>query len=535
MFPLGWDGLNGPLFDWYRELSCQQINRLQIRKDSSGAVPHRFIVAHLIDHSIQRFDRRLKSKNSGEIGIISLLKTSTIETVDEIEMVEPSTRPSLEAQTKCEVDLYLAGDMSILAILSACYGISRDDYAHNYALLRYNCYFFSWTILAIVSRLKIPNSIPQTPQVFARIEPRLEALTVTLANGLSQAVIGMVLDTVTAFNRGVGYMTLMRGSSWIDTVIWSMPMRFLRFVMRNMMKFRLHPNLIPHIQKQLFSELVPKLKLMLESKLHAHPIPANLHNSLWLSEVQGVVERAIRAETTNTVWDVMWDTLGGAGSDINVFEVARDVSQARIDEGHGGNEAQFSAIWNAALYAALPAVRRSAHGRVPDGTTTRETIFDDAWCSARDSALEAAQGVVRATAAKLNNKTRDVLWEKVWAVWNQTWEVSQGRARQSVLSSVNTMANALVHSVVEAVLLEIGGPHLRIAPVTVNVEDEATSVPSSNMHMTHAELQDLIQKLIRESSREQDSHSIATAMGRVWKISRSALIPEPTMEYDAPK
>ncbi|KAG9075463.1 hypothetical protein FRC06_010078, partial [Ceratobasidium sp. 370] len=87
------------------------------------------------------------------------------------------------------------------------------------------------------------------------------------------------------------------------------------------MTFRLHSNLIPHLQKQLFSELVPKLKLMIESKLHAHLIPASIHNTLWLSEVQHVVERAIRAETTNTVWEVMRDTLGGAGSDINIFEV----------------------------------------------------------------------------------------------------------------------------------------------------------------------------------------------------------------------
>ncbi|KAG9083010.1 hypothetical protein FRC06_004735, partial [Ceratobasidium sp. 370] len=203
-FPSGWDGLKGPLFDWYRGLSCREINRLQIRKDSSGTVPHRFIIAHLTDHSIQRFDRRPKSKNSGEVVAAGFVKTSTIEADDEIEMVEPSTWLSLEAQTKCEVDLYLAGDMDILTILSACYGISCDEHAQNYALLQYNCYFFSWTILAIVARHKVPNSIPQPSQVFARIEPRLEALAITLAKELSQAVMGMVLDTVTAFKREVG-------------------------------------------------------------------------------------------------------------------------------------------------------------------------------------------------------------------------------------------------------------------------------------------------------------------------------------------
>ncbi|KAG8716708.1 hypothetical protein FRC08_008950 [Ceratobasidium sp. 394] len=332
--------------------------------------------------------------------------------------------------------------MSILTILSACYGIFCDDYAHNYALLQYNCYFFSWTILAVVARHKIPNSIPQASQVFARIEPRLSSLTVTLAGEISQVVMEMVLRTVTAFKREVGYLTLMRGSTWVDKAIWSMPTPFLRFVMRHLMAFRLHPNLKPHIQRQLFSALQPKLQSMLESKLHAHLIPANIHDTLWLSKVQHIVQLAIRAETINTVWDVIWDTLGGAGSGIDVFQVARDVSQARVAEGHGGNETQFSTVWNAALYAALPAVRQSAFGKIPNDTTTRETIFNEAWNARRDSALEAAQGVIRDTAAKLNNKKRDVLWEKVWEVWDRTWEVAQTRARESLLASVDNMANS---------------------------------------------------------------------------------------------
>ncbi|KAG9089619.1 hypothetical protein FS749_001196 [Ceratobasidium sp. UAMH 11750] len=469
-FPSGWNGLQGPLFDWYRGLSCQHINRLQIRKDSSGAVPHRFIVAHLTNNSIQRFDRRPKSKNSGEIVAAGFLKTSTIEAVDEIEMVEPDAWPSLEEHTKCEVDLYLAGDMNILAILSACYGISCDDYAHNYALLQYNCYFFSWTILAIVARHKIPNSIPQVDRVFDRLEPRLSSLTVTLAGQLSQVVMKAAIDTVTAFSREVGYMTIMRGSNWIDRIIWSMPISLLRFVMRNLMALRLHPNLKPYIQTQLFSKLAPRLRSMLESKLHAHLIPANIHNSLWLSEVQRVVESAIRAELTNTLWDVLWDTVGGAGSDIDIFEIARDVSQRRVAEGHGSNEAQFSALWNAALFAALPAVRQSAHGKVPNGTTTRETIFDEAWHAARDAALAAAQAVIEDTKAQLNNRNRDLMWERVWAVWNRAWGAAQGRARESVLASGDNMANGLVSSVVEAIVLELGGSHLRLRPVIVNVD-----------------------------------------------------------------
>ncbi|KAG9091970.1 hypothetical protein FRC07_011749, partial [Ceratobasidium sp. 392] len=237
IFPSDWETHEGPTFDWYQRLSCKRIRRLQIRKDSSGAVPHRFIVAHLADNSIQRFDRRPQSKNAGEIVAASLFGTSTIAADDEIEMVEAGAWPSLEQQTKCEVDLDLGGDMDILTILSACYGISRDASARDYALLRYNCFFFSWTILAIVARHKVPSSIPNVDQVFNRLEPKLTPLTVTLAGQLSQVIMQAVLDTVTAFRQEVGYTTILRGISWsVNKVIWSMPMPVLRFGMQNLMK-----------------------------------------------------------------------------------------------------------------------------------------------------------------------------------------------------------------------------------------------------------------------------------------------------------
>ncbi|KAG9122060.1 hypothetical protein FRC07_001716 [Ceratobasidium sp. 392] len=470
IFPSGWDGLKGPVFDWYRGLPCQHINRLQIRRDSSGAVPHRFIVARLADGSIQRFDRRPKSKNSGEILVAGFFNTSTVEAVDEIEAVETEDWADLEKDTKCEVDLDLEGDMDILTLLSACYGISCDDSAHNYALLQFNCYFFSWTILAIVARHKVPSSIPDADHIFNRLKPRLSSLTTTLAGELSRTVMQAALDTITAVRREAGTWTIWKGSNWIDKIIWSLPMSVFRFLMQNLMELRLHPNLKPHIQGQLYSALEPELRSMLESKLHAHLIPANIHNSLWFSEVQHVVERAIKAEIINTVWDIIWDTIGGAGSKIDVFQVARDISRARFAEGHPGNEAQFSALWNAAIYAALGAIHKSAHGKVPDETAARGDIFDEAWFAARDAALLAAQAIVEDTGPTLNNHKRDVMWVKVWEAWGPAWGAAQARARDTVLASVDNMTSALVGSVVEAIILEIGGSHLRLAPVKVNVD-----------------------------------------------------------------
>ncbi|KAG8793266.1 hypothetical protein FRC12_003336 [Ceratobasidium sp. 428] len=472
-FPSDWDRQNGPTFEWYQSLSCRYIHRLQIRKDSSGTVPHRFIVAHLTNGSIQRFDRRPKSKNAGEILAAGFFNTSKIEADDEIEVIEPSAWSSLEQATKCEVDLDLEGNMDILTILSACYGISRDASAHNYALFQFNCYFFSWTILAVVARHKVPTSIPRVSQIFSRLEPRLEPLTIRLAGQLSGVIMQTVLDTVTTFRQKVGYTTILRGSSWsINKVIWTMPMPVLRFAMQNIMKIALHHFLEPRLQAQLLSQLAPRLRSTLESKLHAQLIPANIHDSLWLSDVRKLVDDAIRTEISNTLWDIGWDAVGKTGSDISPLEVA----QEQIPNGRCTGPAQFRAMYNAAMYAALPAMHRSAKGKLTDSKTTREDILNEAWFAGRDAALVAAQAVVQATAQYFNSPARAVMWSRAWEVWNDVWGASQARARETILASVDTMIDSLIDIVVEAIVLEVGSSNHRLAPVRVDISVSLMSV-----------------------------------------------------------
>ncbi|KAG9118613.1 hypothetical protein FRC07_006789 [Ceratobasidium sp. 392] len=313
VFPFGWDGLKGPAFDWYRSLPCQYFNRLQVLKDCTGPVPHRFIVAHLTDGSRQRFDRRPKSKNSGKILAAGFFNTSVIEAADETE-------------------------------------------------------------------------------------------------------------------------------------------------------------------------------------------------------------------------DALLDTIGEVGGpDIDVHQVARDVVQSRLEAGYSPNEAQFTAMWNASLYATLRAIHQHAHGRAVDDTTTREHIFDEALYTARDSALLAAQATIRDTAPQLNNCQRDAMWEKIWEAWNPAWEAGQRTMRKSVFSSVEVVERLLVSNLVQAVALEIGSSHLRLAPVKVNIDtgmtqDQTAPIQASNVRMTHIELQEFLQKLIRASTMEQDSAAIIMAMDRVWKFSRQVLI-----------
>ncbi|KAG8712746.1 hydrolase 76 protein, partial [Ceratobasidium sp. 395] len=476
-----WIGLQARAMNQYARRADGMISQLWWGTDNSRAIYPPSVNAFssgvdAILTSIKRFDRRPKSKNAGEILAAGFFNTSKIEADDEIEVVEPGAWPSLEQATKCEVDLDLEGNMDILTILSACYGISRDASAHNYALFQFNCYFFSWTILAVVARHKVPTSIP----------------------------------------RKVGYTTILRGSSWsINKVIWTMPMPVLRFAMQNIMKIALHHFLEPRLQAQLLSQLAPRLRSTLESRLHAQLIPANIHDSLWLSDVRKLVDDAIRTEISNTLWDIGWDAVGNTGSDVSPLEVA----QEQIPNGRCTGPAQFRAMYNAAMYAALPAMHRSAKGRLTDSKTTREDILNEAWFAGRDAALVAAQAVVQATAHYFNSPARDVMWSKAWEVWNEVWGASQARARETILASVDTMIDSLIDIVVEAIVLEVGSSNHRLSP------DEKPQLQSSMVEsMTHDELQRHLQKLIRASSREQDSITISTTMGRVWKTSRSVLV-----------
>ncbi|KAG8759361.1 hypothetical protein FRC12_009769 [Ceratobasidium sp. 428] len=521
-FPSGWDMQSGPTFEWYQSLPCRYIDRLQIRKDSSGTVSHRFIVAHLANGSIQRFDRRPRSTDSGEILAAGFFNTSTIEADDVIEIVEPSVWPSLEQDTKCEVDLDLEGSTDILTILSACYGISRDASARNYVLLQFNCYFFSWSILAVVARYKVPTSVPRASQVFSRLEPRLEPLTKRLAGQLSGVIMQAVLDMVTTFRQKVGYTTILRGSSWsINKVVWTMPMSVLRFAMQNIMKIALHHFLEPRLQAKLLPRLASVLPSTLESKPHPQSIPSKIHDSLWLSDVRKPVDDALRAiisnEITNALWDIGWDIFSKTGLDISPLEAA----QEQIPNGRCTGPAQFRAMYNAAMYAALPAMHQSAKGKLTDSKTTREDILNEAWCAGRDAALVAAQAVVQATAHYFNNPERAVMWSRAWEVWNEVWGTLQV---QNILASVDTMTNSIINIVAEAIVLEIGNSSHRLEPVRVDVGDEKPQLQSSSVEsMTHNQLQNYLQGLIRARSREQDSITISTTMDRVWKTSRLVL------------
>jgi hypothetical protein len=55
----------------------------------------------------------------------------------------------------CVVDVLVDGEnhLDVLSILRICLAIQQDNQAQTYTIQRYNCYFFSWTIILLLLRL----------------------------------------------------------------------------------------------------------------------------------------------------------------------------------------------------------------------------------------------------------------------------------------------------------------------------------------------------------------------------------------------
>ncbi|EUC65087.1 hypothetical protein RSOL_496980 [Rhizoctonia solani AG-3 Rhs1AP] len=135
--------------NWYHRQPTTQFTCIEHRKETTGRFRHEFVVVHLDNSSVCRFDRRAREdmrghalKDEGTISedsahVITQADTEAIARLDESEVL-------LSANTDQWLDINF--------ILAVCCGIQSHPEAKSYSLLHYNCYFFSWTLLAIIDR-----------------------------------------------------------------------------------------------------------------------------------------------------------------------------------------------------------------------------------------------------------------------------------------------------------------------------------------------------------------------------------------------
>ncbi|EUC65090.1 hypothetical protein RSOL_497410 [Rhizoctonia solani AG-3 Rhs1AP] len=137
--------------NWYRKQPTTRFTHIEHRKETTGRFGHEFVVVHLDNSTVCRFDRRAREDMRGHA-----LKDEGTISEDSAHVI---TRADTESKARLEESEFLisalgGGEHGLEFILAVCCGIQSHPEAKSYSLLHYNCYFFSWTLVTIIDHLE---------------------------------------------------------------------------------------------------------------------------------------------------------------------------------------------------------------------------------------------------------------------------------------------------------------------------------------------------------------------------------------------
>ncbi|CEL62526.1 hypothetical protein RSOLAG1IB_04882 [Rhizoctonia solani AG-1 IB] len=136
--------------NWYKYQGRNtRFTLLEYRKDIYGRVRHEFIVVRLDDTTLCRFDRRVRDEERGYA-----LRDEGVPAEDSAHVLSSfeTEYKELMARTEVLLSIELPQGEDLSFILAVCEGIQTHAKAAAYNLMRYNCYFFSWMVVAAVAR-----------------------------------------------------------------------------------------------------------------------------------------------------------------------------------------------------------------------------------------------------------------------------------------------------------------------------------------------------------------------------------------------
>ncbi|KAJ1300502.1 hypothetical protein OPQ81_005315 [Rhizoctonia solani] len=477
----------GDMFTWYgrrRQQSehCIVLEKLQIRIDSAGPVPHRFVLALMKDKSIIRFDRR------PETGKVCTLINETLgpaeyrKAGDDFCNLSPGEFSKLEDTTQCEIEINLPDGTDLLLVLSAAFAIANDEETRNYNLATFNCFFFSWTIIMIVARHAIPFTIPPPEKVIELLVPAVTELSSALTKKIVDALLSLVLDTITTFRSKTG-RSLHKGLSKRELMIWGLPTSTVRFLLKGCLKMRLTFGLEDHMREIMDGQLKKHMGPLLAEVLTSQgPTNDNVEKQLWVDHLRDAFGPPVRRQLLRIVWTALLDSLLAIArcDDLNTKEIFEHIeTDPRVTlifrlkyRLLGPNVVQFTRVWNEGLRDALPAASKildRENGILSDPAFTSDNLddernmhrrmFDSAFKAASDAALEAAKRVVGETVSK--NRKRDEMWETVWEVWPDVWGSTQGKAENMVVDLITETMSEIVDLVAMNVVVAVGSDRTR--------------------------------------------------------------------------
>ncbi|CAE6484150.1 unnamed protein product [Rhizoctonia solani] len=256
--------------NWYRRQPTTHFQLIEWRKNVEGQFRHEFIVAHLDNSTICRFDRRAREDMRGH----ALKEKGTISEDSAHVITKADTKSILSLQvSEVLLSIYLPKGQDLRFVLAVCCGIQLHPKAKSYSLLHYNCYFFSWTLFVTIARRACGWEVDKTPNelwkcVVTECKPRIcEWVTCTWRNPSNFSVSPSLASAIKRLGLALG-INLRPG------YVCSLDLPLVRGYSYESMKHEFaHGNYTPDIPRNILetvlfrSQLYPMLKQEIYSAL----------------------------------------------------------------------------------------------------------------------------------------------------------------------------------------------------------------------------------------------------------------------------
>lgn len=451
-FPEGWG--SGKLFEWYNEpTTCKKIVRLQLRKDNAG-LHHRFIVLYMGGTVIRRFDRRPDPTLADNVRTV---RGQPVPARDEhTRNVNNVSMRDIESSTLCEMELFLPDGVDFLSVISACFHIAHDTAAKDYTLFEHNCFFFSWTILMVVSRQCLPHRVPSHEIVVKRYLDTVPKLITELVN--RTIIVGgeALLEALLIFRETTGpSVRTEMDTSW--KLLLSIPPGVIKTLGRAVLRISSYMGPRQNIKKALEKNIHEKASEIWQNGLARNNQGEPLDAHLWLKNLHLKMIPVVNKELLKILWENVGEIFAN-GCTSESEQMVRDLVNSKRSSLCSRRAWEFRSVCISSLYGAISAVHSTLQTQPYDGNESHESVFNRLWSSASAGALAASKTAAEKSQYKVREKDRERWnkgWDAVWERWEAAWNAALGPVRKRIVDSINLCMKEYAEYGAELLLTEM--------------------------------------------------------------------------------
>ncbi|QRV97972.1 hypothetical protein RhiJN_25991 [Ceratobasidium sp. AG-Ba] len=511
----------GPVFDWYRSLKNEErsIQTIQIRRYIAKPVPHRFIVLRMSNDRYHRFDRRPGHSEDANIRPFDVMMNEAVASEDSYTCNIELSHEELTSER--EVEITLDGQVDLMTIIAVCYAISKDEKTQKYTFLRHNCFFFSWTILTIVCRHRLPYEVPSHESVMQRFGSNVDQLASIIVDQAVNLFLDLVIKTVLTF-RDEARKSAPAAMGLMGRMAPAIPNGLIEFLWRYLIKLRLHLGLRSRLRRAVESEVTEAANIVQKATFATHVARELLDGHLWIEGTQTAIREAIEEEIMKILWRFMLQAIAAGSNGAEEEDIEKELTDPKLNfTWLGRNMAEMSMVWDAVLKGALLAVKEA--GQSADGLS-HEAAFDKAWDAAKSAGLASAQETIEKTKKVIRNPERDKKWEAIWGIWDQGWEKAHDRARSSAVGTVKAIVKEVLATGSKVVVEDIRACRTKTIPGFIPKKRRRwfEKRVQENLTLTNADLQDCMQEIIKRNTINGEAlGAVHVSMESVWTVVRA--------------